>query len=255
MILTEYVDVKIINHNINHYRDLGYDVKYLDTIKVPLNHLTKSSHCKILVECDICGKRRFIKYNHFNQRKLTNKYLCSKCVKEENKKTNLKKYGVENVSQSNIIKEKKKETNLKNWGVENVFQSENIKNKLKKTRIKNGNQIKDEELSDFYLYKRTVNNITRRVKKYLFEKWDGYDFYDKEYIKNNKNHLNRNYPTIDHKISIYNGFKENIIPLIIGDIDNLCITKKHLNCSKHIKNKFVIKNNKNNEKNIRKCNN
>ena len=28
------------------------------------------------------------------------------------------------------------------------------------------------------------------------------------------------------KISIYQGFKDNIEPEIIGDVDNLCITKR-----------------------------
>ena len=45
-------------------------------------------------------------------------------------------------------------------------------------------------------------------------------------------HNDPNYPTIDHKISVYYGFKNSIDPNIIGSIDNLCITKRSINSSK-----------------------
>lgn len=41
-----------------------------------------------------------------------------------------------------------------------------------------------------------------------------------------------NYPTIDHKISVYYGFINNISPEEIGDISNLCITKRWINSTK-----------------------
>ena len=37
---------------------------------------------------------------------------------------------------------------------------------------------------------------------------------------------------LDHKISIIYGFKNNISPEEIGDISNLCMTKKGINSSK-----------------------
>jgi very-short-patch-repair endonuclease len=136
VILTKCVDVKIINHNIKHYNNLGYDVKCGDVINIPVKHLTKGSHYKVKIKCDDCGKIKIIKYNYYNQRKNINKYLCSKCVKKVGNNDIVGIYGVENVSQSNAVKQKKKETNLKNWGVENVFQSEKIKKKSKKTFLK-----------------------------------------------------------------------------------------------------------------------
>jgi len=36
-------------------------------------------------------------------------------------------------------------------------------------------------------------------------------------------HLKKNYPTIDHKLSIFYGFINKIDPYIIADINNLCI--------------------------------
>lgn len=60
------------------------------------------------------------------------------------------------------------------------------------------------------------------------------DFYDGGYIKENLNldATDRLYPTIDHKISVYHGFMNNIPPEEICDINNLCITKRSINCSK-----------------------
>ena len=48
-------------------------------------------------------------------------------------------------------------------------------------------------------------------------------FYDNELIIGyfSYTHTHRFYPTIDHKISTYYGFKNNISPLEIADIHNL----------------------------------
>ena len=72
-------------------------------------------------------------------------------------------------------------------------------------------------------------------RKVLFSLWDGIDFYDGENIIDNMNlhHNDRLYPTVDHKISIYNGFKNNISIEVISSIDNLCITKRHINSTKN----------------------
>ncbi|MDY0270305.1 DUF7487 domain-containing protein [Trichloromonas sp.] len=264
MIITDKVNVKIINHNLEYYRYLGYDVKHGDIINVNAEFLSKGSHIRIDVKCEKCGIINSIKYQDYVKitKDKTIKYYCQLCVKtERTEKTNIKKYGVKNVSQSNIIKNKKIKTNLKNWGTENVFQNENIKDKIKKTcknkygsehpnksniiknkslltRIKKGKQINPEYYKPYVLYRKNVLSITRIYKKYLFDKWDGNDFYDNEYIKKNLNlHPNdKNYPTIDHKISVYNGFINNIDYKIIGNIDNLCITKRRINSSKQNEN-------------------
>lgn len=89
-------------------------------------------------------------------------------------------------------------------------------------------------------YKLIIRRMLKKHKKYLFEKWDGYDYYDGEYIKDNfkLSHIDKKYPTIDHKISVYYGFKNKISPQIIGDIENLCITKRTINSQKGVKNKI-----------------
>ena len=102
------------------------------------------------------------------------------------------------------------------------------------TRIKNGNQLSDDKISKYDLYRRKVHNKTRLLKQQLFENWNGYDFYDNEYIKDNltlKCH-DKNYPTIDHKLSVCHCFENDISIEICANIDNLCITKRRINSTK-----------------------
>lgn len=58
-----------------------------------------------------------------------------KDVKEKKKKKSLERYGVENISQSDEIKNKKKEKALKKYGVENVLQADVVRKKIKQTNI------------------------------------------------------------------------------------------------------------------------
>lgn len=190
-----------------------------------------------------------------------NKYGCenpfqSEICKEKIKETNLRKYGVEYVFLSTSVKNKIKEKNIEKYGFENPAKSEIIKGKMKQTcfkkfgslnynssnqaknkRIQNKLQVPDEFKSEFELYSKKVRNKTNRLRKNLFEKWNGLDYYDNENISKylNLKWYDKNYPTIDHKISIYYGFMNDIDAEEIGDIENLCITKRHINSSKHVK--------------------
>ena len=108
---------------------------------------------------------------------------------------------------------------------------------MKNTRIKIGIQLSDNLLSDFILYKRNVNRITNRNKKALLLEWNGLDYYDNEDIRSNfiLRGQDPNYPSLDHKISIWYGYQKEISPEIIGDISNLCFTKNSINSTKNIK--------------------
>jgi bifunctional DNA-binding transcriptional regulator/antitoxin component of YhaV-PrlF toxin-antitoxin module len=250
MILDKKVEVTIINHNMRHYKNLGYNVKYKDKIIVKVEELSQGSHYKINCKCDDCGTETSIKYQDyltvFNKNQ---KYICKKCRQidflnfNDSKKQLMKinrlsatreKYGVDNVFQLEFVKEKMKETFIKKYGVEHFRQNEQIKEKEKEKRINNGSQVPDELLSEFQLYKRKSLYYTRKQIKNLYLNWNGLDYYDNELIKENKNldSNDDNYPTIDHKISIKNGFKNNIEPENIGRLDNLCITKRCNNASK-----------------------
>lgn len=65
-------------------------------------------------------------------RKISESRRTEKC-REKTKKTNLERYGVENVFQAESIKDKIKETNIKKYGTEHAMQNEFIKAKTKKT--------------------------------------------------------------------------------------------------------------------------
>jgi len=178
--------------------------------------------------------------------------------KNRAKETNIKNCGVDNVSKCEIIKEKRKKTMLERHGVEYYVLNENFKMKCEETSMKNygvphpqmSKEMVEKRLeyykkmgfhvltNEFDLYKRKVYSLTRKVKKELMNSWDGIDYYDGQYIKNNFNlpYHDTNYPTIDHKITIFEGFKNKIDAEKIADISNLCFTKRNINSKKNIKN-------------------
>lgn len=86
--------------------------------------------------------------------------------------------------------------------------------------------------------------MTIRNKKELFENWNGMDYYDNEYIKDNTNldYNDPSYPTIDHKISILEGFKKSYTFEFISSINNLCITKRKYNNLKGTKSEIEFTN-------------
>jgi hypothetical protein len=152
-------------------------------------------------------------------------------IKDKIKKTNIDKYGVSYYVKTEECKDKIKIANIDKYGVSHHSKTELGKEMRKETRIKRGLQIPDDKLSEFYKYRRKVDNLTNIVKKNILENWDGYDYYDNEYIKENFN-FNKNdrlYPHFDHKISVIYGFKNNIDPSEISNIDNICITKQWIN--------------------------
>jgi hypothetical protein len=203
------------------------------------------------------SKNNFVK---ISETKL-NRYGDKNYNNREKSLKTLSKFGVENVSQLDYVKEKKIKTcqdnfgvdfptqskeilqriidkNISKIGVEFPMKSEIVKNKTYITNVSNGRWTPYEKRADFYNYTLAVYKFTRLNEKELFEKWTGYDYYDNKYILNNMT-LNSNdidFPTIDHKISIRNGFKNNIPPCFIGEINNLCITSRRNNSCKNRKN-------------------
>lgn len=145
------------------------------------------------------------------------------------KETRYEKYGDKNYNNRNkgII------THIERYGY-----YYNNPDKANLTKIERGVIKTGDILKDWQYYKSKVRSITRKNKKLLYENWDGYDYYDNELIKGylSYSHVHRFYPTMDHKISVYFGFVNNIDPEDIGSIDNLCLTKRYINS---IKNKLI----------------
>ncbi len=165
-------------------------------------------------------------------------------TKDKIKETCLERYGETNYTKTEEYKIKTIKTNLEKYGTEYSTQTEEGQLKRKITRIERGLQIPDQLVNEYRKYRLIINRSLQRNKKSILDSWDGYDYYDGEFIKDNFN-LNQNdrlYPHFDHKISAIYGFKNNINPDIISDISNICITKQWINCLKKEMNEdeFVI---------------
>lgn len=131
------IQITIVKKNIEHFRELGYDVNIRDVILVPPEHLTPQSNKKIKVICEYCGKvveRKLQSY--FISKRNGGKYACSsRCAYEKNMKTNIEKYGVAHSMQREEVKKKSEQVVLEKYGVKNVFELEEIQEKIKQTNL------------------------------------------------------------------------------------------------------------------------
>lgn len=188
-------------------------------------------------------------------REMNRKWMSSDEFRSKSKETSVARYGKDMFCKTEkfkeIIRENKevivnkiKKSFQEKYGVDWPSKVESIVDKSNKTKELNGFKIPIDNLSDFDKYRKLVRKITNRNKKNLFENWDGFDYYDKEFIKGNfsysSNH--RLYPSIDHKISVMFGYLNDISADDVGDISNLCITKKFINSTKRqlIESDFLI---------------
>jgi hypothetical protein len=261
MILTKSIMVLINNKNIEHYKNQNIEVVYGKVYEMEVSLLPRYSKYKILAKCETCGAEKELPIQKYHQNwDRSNSYNCKSCNNITYKKSMLEKYGYDNPSSTPECVEKRKKTCLEKYGNEYAIANNEVKDKIKNsifdkygghhskvpeimkkikdkgklTKIGKGLVIPDDELNEWELYRRIVRNITNLNRNKLFEDWNGLDYYDDEYIKNNFDikHTDYDYPTIDHKISVIYGFKNNITPEEIGGIENLCITKKGINSSK-----------------------
>lgn len=102
------------------------------------------------------------------------------------------------------------------------------------TRKKNGNII---ENYDWKQYWKRCDWLTRKIRKQMLETWDGYDYIDGEYIKDNLklHYSDKNYPTLDHVKPRSQCFKEGLSPYEATTIENLKWTKRINNSKKYTK--------------------
>jgi hypothetical protein len=216
----------------------------------------------------LCKAEKDIRYHKYLENKKRHGfYGCKKCSRQKASLTMFDKYGVYNVSELEECKKKKEKTFLERYGyktnlispdyissikniliekynTENWYEIRNGKGQRKKIVIfaesKEYDEICFQYISDFLnkdfeLYRNEVRRITKKNEKVLLEQWNGDDYSDDEIIYDNfsLNFNDPNYPTIDHKISIYYGFNQKIDAKEIGKIQNLCITKRSINSSKN----------------------
>lgn len=117
---------------------------------------------------------------------------------------------------------KSKETFIRKYGVDHPMKLDKFKYKGQyksyTTKVKNGVIIPNDKLTEWELYRRKVRKLTERNRETLLNNWNGFDYYENNYIKDNfiYDHTDPRYPTLDHKISIMYGFKNNISAEIIS---------------------------------------
>ena len=245
MIVEQKIKIRITNRNITHFKNLGYDVVRNQYTLIDVNHLTIGSKIKIKVSCDLCNITKEINYcDYLGNIKNYNFYSCKNCSVVKNKMTNLERYGVENISQTDNCKEKikntwklktkeeileisnktkltnlsrygndsyrnlekSKKTNLEKYGVENVFQNDFIKSKIKITNLEKYG----------FEYPLQNNEIQNRQKNTNLER------YGVEYIMQDNQFLNKRVKTYIKNYGFVNPMQSNYIK---NKSKNTCIER------------------------------
>lgn len=245
MLKTKKIEIKLNAKTIKWYWELGYKGTTNDIIKIKISDLKPTSHYRVLCACDYCHKEKTLAYKSYVE--FTSKdgrYYCHKCCTIKKQQTYLGRYGVNHPLKHPDIQKKVRETCQRKYGADSYLltqeylNNDEIKERARQKHILAGRILAEDEITPFESYKRKCRRLTSRNKLTLYEQWDGYDYYDGEYIKNYASLpcLDRRSPTMDHKISILYGFRNGMSPEEISCIDNLCITKRSINCSKRAKN-------------------
>lgn len=171
--------------NREHFISLGYKyTKMRDKFMVKVEDLTCSSHKKVRVICDYCGKEFIKDYVNFLNERSNGKDCCKQCKSKKFTETFEEKFGVSNPFMLDSVKEKTRLTSLEKYGTERPCQSQVIKDKIAETNLsKYGNicTLQSDEVKkkavDTLQSKYGVDNILKckdvqnRVKKTCEERY------------------------------------------------------------------------------------
>jgi hypothetical protein len=216
----KYSDAALSRTYTEHeYTCSGCNILFVSNVQIISKNKYHSKECQLLhtnlkkVNCDNCGSE-LIKRNYD-----TKKYFfCTRmCYHSWMKSTG--------------IKPPQNELRKQNANSKNAIE------KRRKTNIKLGiwhDPLIHVNGLDKKQYGKLVRFLTKSMRKELLNIWDGYDYYTKEYIKDNfKLHWSHgDYPSIDHKISITEGMRLGMTVAELCDISNLVYTKKRVNSMK-----------------------
>jgi len=198
---------------------------YKDRYKRTQQTLKKTNLEKYGVECTFSSKEcrekanktKLEKYGdeNYNNPKSISETLKNKTdeeiriVHEKAKITSLQKYG--DATYRNI--EKCKQTKLEKYGDENYNNAEIAQEQKRKTMEEKGYWIPEDKLSDWEKYKLEVRRLTEKT----------YKEYKDEINPNNYDRVlcGKDGYQLDHIISVYKGFNDNISADIIAEKGNL----------------------------------
>jgi hypothetical protein len=168
MLLNEYTTINISNKNKKYYIKTGYDIKKFGKYVIKTKDLSSGSHVKVNVKCVHCNNIKNVRYYDYYKITTNNTedYYCKNCKHIRTQNTIFKKYGINNVFQSEEIKNKIKETNSKLYGVDYPMQNKIIQEKTIKTNLKvrgvkyptqSENVIKKQKETNLKLYGNTFS--------------------------------------------------------------------------------------------------
>lgn len=174
------------------------------------DHQTK----RVYKACSKCGKE----FRYFQSEK-SKKFCSKKCYYEDMKDS------------PETYKLQEKVANMRKY-----IDKEDATEKMLQTKADRGLLI-DWKISEWKQYWRKCNDLTRKIRNKMLEDWDGYDYIDGEYIRDNLNlpHSHGDYPTLDHIIPRSDGFKRGLTPQEITTSENLKWTKRRNNSKKNNK--------------------
>ena len=168
------------------------------------------------VSCKHCNKV-------FNVRTSNNKQYCShQCYAD---------YVSKHPNEFNCIEKAKKMRKNANT-VESI--NKGLETKKIKGLILDLKHSKELEWIKFY---KICNRLTAQRRKELFDLWDGYDYYDGKYIKDNisLHYSDPEYPSLDHIIPKSECFRRQMTPAEACHKNNLVWTTRRNNSKKYNK--------------------
>ena len=157
------------------------------------DHLSSRKYKK----CSNCNKK--VRYFPNSEHKNTTNIFCSNRCQGEFMKANP---DVFNLRDSTRLDKMQKARTEETW------------EKSIETR-KNNDNIISWDKAEWKQYWRRCNDLTRKMRKKLLEDWDGIDYIDGEYIRENLTlpYTHADYPTLDHIIPRSEGFKQGLSPV------------------------------------------
>lgn len=177
-----------------------------------------------------CSKECKIKWNTKNIYSYTS---CSNCGTQVRKSPSDKYENkfCSNKCQGEWRKQNLKDDNIKLASKMRESWDEKSWKKSIETRKKNGNIITNHNWKQYW---KKCDYLTRKIRSKMLENWDGFDYIDGEYIKDNLNlhFTHTNYPTLDHIKPRSVCFKEGLTPEEATKPENLKWTKRINNSSK-----------------------
>ena len=201
---------QICNECKIHYKSNGQGSKYCSA---SCRQIARAKD-RQFTPCSQCSKD--VRYFPNSEHKNKNNIFCSNKCQGEWMKINTQTLQL--AERANKARESRDENSIKK-GLE--------------TRKKNGNII-DWNKAGWKQYWKRCDWLTRKIRKQMLENWDGYDYVNGEYIKDNLNlhYSHGDYPTLDHIKPRSQCFREGLSPYEATKPENLAWTTRKNNSKK-----------------------